>query len=103
MSRFVTDKTIKIDLGDDEWIEIKSNLSYLELEPIMKQLNKEGESVNIKMAIPLLEIAIVNWHLIDSGEPVEFNKDKIKQLDSATVLSVIPKLTELYFPEKKSS
>ena len=104
MSRFVSDATTKIELGDKEWIEVRKNLSFTELEPIIEKLDQKNEAANIKMAIPLLETAIVNWYLYnEKKEVVEFNKEKIKQLDSETVLEMVSKMTELYYQEKKKS
>lgn len=104
MSRFVTDKNIRISLGGNEWVDVHGQLTFAELSPIMSTIDSANPTANLKMAIPLLELAITDWCLEnDDATTVPFDKDKIKQLDTATVVELFPKIIQLYFPEKKSS
>lgn len=103
MSRFASNKVEKIDLGNDEWVEVKTQLSFEEMVPIVSQLDQSSDLANVKMAMPLLELAITGWNLEDeTGEPVEFNTVKVKELDMDTVMHLVGKCTELYFSEKKN-
>lgn len=105
MSRIVSSKPHRIDLGDGEWIDIKSQVSFAAIEPILSSFDKENEMANIKFAVPLLELAIVDWCLKadDTGTNfVAFAAEKIKDLNSDTVLDVFSKTMDVYFPQKKS-
>lgn len=103
MSRFISKKTKKIELSATEWVEVKESISYDELMPITALINPGGGIENAKAAMPLLELAIVGWNLKDDeGKDVECTKENIKNFDSTTVLEILPILTALYFPEKKS-
>lgn len=102
MSRFISNSTQKIEMGNEEYIEVKQSIPFAEMEPIMMLINKDNEIANIKIALPLIKAAVVGWNLKDEqGNLVEFNQEKINQLDTATILEIIPKLTDLYFPKKK--
>jgi len=101
MSRFVSDKKIKLELGGEEWVEIKENLSFNEMEPIMARLDGKDDTAALKMAIPLLKVALVDWNLLDDGKQIPFSVDKIEKLNTVTVTELLPKILEQYFPEKK--
>jgi|SRR3989344_3410543 len=89
MSRIPSDKTAKIDLENDEWIEVKSNVPYEELQAII-----EGKD---KIVLPLVELAIVGWCLKDdNGAGIAFSKELVKKLDFSTINLLFPKLTEMY-------
>lgn len=105
MSRFISTTTKKIFLDQTEYVEVKEQLSYQQLMPILElSLNSGGDKMaNLKMAMPLLEQAIVGWNLKnDKGELVIFDKIKIQELDAPTITTLIQECTKLYFPEKKS-
>jgi len=102
MSRFVSQGTIRLDLGKGEWIDYREKLSYAELEPVLVGLDAKNEQANVKMAIPLLELAITNWCLREDAEvgvEIPFDKAKIKDLDTQTVLQIFGEIIGQYFPE----
>lgn len=103
MSRFISDKTIKVDLGEGDSIELKEYIPFEELVPIISQIDKDNEASNMKIALPLLESAIVRWNLKDeNGVDVLPSKENIKKLNTPTIVELVQKCTELYFPEKKN-
>lgn len=103
MSRLASDKILHHDLGNGEYIECRTQLTYAELEPILGSVDTKKESANLKMAIPLLELAVTGWRLVDDdGQDIPFDKEKIKQLDSATVVPLFTELVGRYFPQKKN-
>jgi hypothetical protein len=103
MSRLVSNKTEKIDLGNGEWLEVKSGVTFAELEPVFGTGTEQNTRGNMQAAIKLLEVALVNWNLKeDDGTPIAFDKEMIKQLDTNTLIEVLPKLQTKYFPEKKA-
>ena len=73
MSRFISNKTVKIDMGNDEHVEVRASIPYEEMEPILAIADENDASTNLKMALPLLRAAIVGWNLKDEdGKVVEF-------------------------------
>lgn len=103
MSRFISQKTKRIELSATEWIELKEALSYNELLPVASIINPTDIGSNAKIALPLLKVAIVAWNLKDGeGADMPCTHENIDKLDSATVLELLPTVTLLYFPEKKS-
>lgn len=103
MSRIASKKTVKLDLGSGEWLEVRAALSFAELEPIVATMDAKNEAANIKLALPLFEAALVNWYLKDDdGNEVPFSVDKVKDLDAKTIMEHVVTLTTMYFPEKKS-
>lgn len=103
MSRFISKQSKRVSLNEKEWIEIRESVSYEELLPITKIIDPTNNSESAKAAIPMIELALTGWNFTDDdGKLVEFSKDSIHNLDSATVLEILPILTAQYFPEKKN-
>lgn len=103
MSRFISKNSKKIELDNKEWVEVRENVSFLELQPLLEGINKEDDIKNIKLALPILELGLTNWNFKDSDDKeVEFSKDKIKDLDTSTIIELVQILIGLYFPQKKS-
>lgn len=107
MSRFVSQGTKRFDLGNDEYIEYREKLSYKEMEPILAGLDAKNEAANIKMALPMLQVAITDWRLKgeEEGTTIPFSKEIIESLDSQTILQIFSTIFTTYFPEsqKKNS
>lgn len=104
MSRFVSKKTKRIDLGNEEFVDVRESLSFTEIEPIALAVDPKNPSASTKMAIPLLKLAITGWHILDDNNaPVPYSKDRIGDLDMETVTKLVADVSELYFPEKKNS
>jgi len=102
MSRFISNLSEKIELGNEEFIEVRKSIPFAEMEPVMLLIDSSNEIANIKIALPLLKAAVVGWNLKDDeGNAVEFSKENIDKLNMQTILEVLPKLTEMYFPKKK--
>lgn len=103
MSRFVTNATVPIDLGDGEVINVRAKLSFDELEAATNTIDKDGK-IGIKASLPLLEVAVVSWNLKDDeGKPVKYSKEQLTKLDTETFLTLVTELSDRYFPKKKDS
>jgi len=107
--RFVSSKeTVRIDLGDGDWVDIKARLSYGDrrkasggmmkvvfnptsgaVEPI--ELDIEQQEANLML------VGIVDWNLKDEeGEIAPINKDTVSMLDGETSDRVIAEMNERY-------
>lgn len=89
-NRFVKPKTVRIDLSDGDWIEIKRELNAGEHREIFGRMVKEmraGERATIDpelVGLTKLVGYIVAWSFEDNGKPVEVSADAIKSLDVET-------------------
>jgi len=103
MSRIVGKKTIKLELEDGQYIEMREKIPYREMQNIAINLDRENDANNLKMALPLLELAVVGWHLVDEdGAAFPFSKEAIgNSLDLETATMLLEKAFELYMPDKK--
>jgi len=103
MSRFVSQSTKKIELGNDEWVEVRESLAFDELLPITEGITQNNAN-DAKVAIPLLQAAIKSWNLKDDdGKDVPCTKENIKMLNTETVLALVGQVSDMYFPGKKGS
>lgn len=106
MSRFISNVTKKLDLGDGEWVEFKAGMSFNKMKEFTSSADQGDGANNIELLIPLLEYGIVNWLIKDDeGKEVPYSKEQILELDSKTILELAGFATTLYMPknEKKSS
>jgi hypothetical protein len=102
MSHFVSNKTIPIDLGGGEIVNIRESLSFDQILPFMK-MQEEG-TPQMALTIPLLVAAIASWNLLDDdGASVEVSEENIRKLKLETIMAVGEKVAKQYFPEKKES
>lgn len=100
MSHFISKATRKVDLGEGDFVEIRSELGYEHIVPFV-EMQKEGKS-ELEMMVPLLRSAIVSWNLKDeSGAVVEVSEENIKQLKFQTLTKLGEEVTAQYFPSKK--
>lgn len=102
--RIASSEPVRIDLDNGEWIDIKKSLSFADVTAVTEGVSVQGADEAAKIALPLIALAVVAWHLLDdSGQEIPLTKENVFLLDTATVQQLIPKLTEQYFAEKKSS
>ena len=92
MGCFVSKEAVRIQLeNSEEWIEIKPKLSLGDRNRLADALmeidtSKGGDEVAVSLRtgrylVALMETAIVNWHLLDDGKPVKFDRRQIAELD----------------------
>lgn len=100
---FVSDRIIKHDLGDGEWIEYKSDISYEDYSEMLGSIDMESKVAQMKLARPILKAVLVNWSLKDNeGNQIEFSKDKIDKLSTQAILLLSQPIIETFFVEKKN-
>jgi len=103
-NRFVTPATIRIDLTDGDWIEVKERLTYAEQKRLAGQTfrpvvntadltpTQDSESRGTDMELDLewysilrIKLWVVAWSFVDAaGNPVRPTMDAIRALDSET-------------------
>ena len=101
MSDFADD-TKKIDIGNEKFIEIKSELSFEEIL-FMTENKKKGEGVLLKGLFPLM---IKDWNLEKDGKKAEVNLENILKLKKDHVQIISKELMsiisiELYDKKKQ--
>jgi len=102
MSRFVGNKVITIDVGNEESVDLFAQIPYIKMQTILSNLSQQNPTENIKMSLPLLKLAISGWKLKDErGELVPFTQDAVDNLDFETVTLLTEHAVKLYFPDKK--
>ena len=99
---FVQPSTVKIDLGDGDWLQVKRELSAGELKAMRTasftymqgapttddaaQAGKADDEVKLgvdwrKLAVAKILAYVIDWNAKDAqGRPVPFSRDAIEQL-----------------------
>lgn len=107
--RFVSaTDTVRIDLGDGDWVDIKKRLSFGErrraranmlrtqFDPNLGQLAAFDVDMDAQTEALML-IAIVGWNLEDEkGELVPINADTISMLDEDTGDTILDAINDQY-------
>lgn len=95
MARFVTPETVRLELSDGDWIEIKERLNLWERERLTGtgigglRTSKDGDpQIGLNYAhyvIQKLETWIVDWSFVDGDDKrVEISRDALRNLDPDT-------------------
>lgn len=100
MSRFVNPNDLhKIDLGDDEWVEVPKKLSYGMISDL-----GDIDSSNSEKTTKLLLTVIKSWNLKnDKGTVLPVNEANIKMLDIPTVTEISDYIATMIDLGKKKS
>jgi hypothetical protein len=98
MSRFASKEVKKIELGNDEYVEIYVSLPFSKMEPIMAQIDEKNPNANLKLSLPVVQAGIASWNLKnESGEDVPCTPENIAELNFTTISTVAKECFELYF------
>jgi hypothetical protein len=97
--RFVSLNTVRLDLSDGDWIEIKERLSYAEAQALgsasLVGLNGRG-GYDIDMArfgLKRIETWLTDWSFVDTdGKSVNLTVDAIRNLDPDTATEILTAL-----------
>ncbi len=97
MSRFVSDKKIKVVLpkqsGDEleEWVEIRTKFGFEEIVDI-----NESSPTKSQVSTALLGLAVTGWNLKDEdGNDVPLSVENIRKLDVQTVTVLMKQIEGL--------
>jgi len=96
--------TKRVMVSEDEWIDMRAELSVKELFPFAKF--SDGSEFDYEEVIEAVGSLVVNWNVKDSDNNfIEFSKDKVCNLSIDTFLLLQKYLEEIINPltlEKKS-
>lgn len=88
MPFLVSNKSVRVKLdGSDDWIDVKAKLSAGDRASLQDRLlTIERETANVQVhsgayLVALMEIAFVDWHIVEDGQPIPFDKGSIREID----------------------
>ena len=97
---FVSDEVVRIDLEEGTWVGVRKELAFDQFREVFSHLDEKASEIeNLKVALPLLELAIVNW----SDPKVECTPGNIRKLNAMTIIELAKRIMPMYAPQKKSS
>jgi hypothetical protein len=83
--RFVAPQTDRIDFTEDEWIDVKRELTTGETRAMYGQMYTEGAFDPRRVAIARILAYVVEWSLLDlSGRPAPLSLQAVDGLDNET-------------------
>jgi len=104
-NRFVTPRTIRLELSDGDWIEVKERLTYGEQQRLGSgafekvSRSSDGSDIEFRMNMERYSILrmstwIVDWSFTDErGKPVAVSQSAIAALDPDTADEIDAALT----------
>lgn len=104
MGFLVSNKPVRVQLEDDDnWIDVKAKLSAgdrAKLQDGLLMIERTTSDVRVQSGgylVTLMEIAFIDWHIVEDGEEVPFAKKTISQidLDHPLVEAACDKIAEL--------
>ena len=97
-NRFVSNEIVRLELSDDDWIEVKKRLSYAEQQRLatgaFSRMGMADKEIELKMDSEAFNcqrflIWIVDWSFVNAkGKQVSVTLDAIKQLDPDTAAEI---------------
>ena len=104
MSRIVSDKLVKIDLENGEYVEVRKSMTYEESAEFISKIDRTNELANARLPMQILEKCAKGWNILDDeGQPVPFSQENLHKLDTKTVTFLSEKLIEMYFNVEKKN
>jgi len=92
MSKFVTDKLTKIDLGDGEWVKVPSAVSF----NLVRDFTKVQADSDMEKSMEMLIVLVKGWNLKDEDDkPAELTPDNLKRLDMKYINIIIQELLKI--------
>jgi len=94
-NRFVKPQTVRLELSDGDWIEVKKELNAGEHRRVFGRLVKDmraGERAQLdpeQVGLTKVVEYLVAWSLEDNGKPVEVTEGAINSLDAQTFGEIV--------------
>ena len=99
MSFFIEKSTKVVQLDENNSITIIDNLSAEEFIRLDKEIGfdtLQSGTAKIEDLVKMLEIFLVDWHLLDNkGKAVPFHKDSIKRVSVTALTSLVEAVMEV--------
>jgi hypothetical protein len=102
-NRFVVPSTVKVDLSEGDWIELKERLTYGEQQRLassaLSRMTNAGADAGIdldfeKHSLMRMETWVVDWSFVGpNGKPVEITRRAISALDPDTAAEIDAAIT----------
>jgi len=99
-NRFVKPQTVRLDLSDGDWIEVKKELNAGEHRRVFGRLVKDmraGERAQLdpeQVGLTKVVEYLVAWSLENNGKPVEITEGAINSLDAQTFDEIVKAIDE---------
>lgn len=99
-NRFVRPQTVRLELSDGDWIEVKKELNAGEHRRVFGRLVKDmraGERAQLdpeQVGLTKVVEYLVAWSLEDNGKPVEITEGAINSLDAQTFGEIVKAIDE---------
>ena len=102
MSRFISQKTKRINLNDSEYIDVVEKIDYESYLGIVGLMDLKNGIV-LPAFMPLLKKVVVGWNFKDDdGIDVPCTPENISKLDAISLIDIANLLMPIYTPEKKN-
>ena len=101
-NRFVVPSTVRVDLSDGDWIEIKERLTYgeqqrLSSSALTRMISGEDAGIELdfeKHSLMRMETWLVDWSFVGpNGKPVGITRRAISALDPDTAAEIDAAIT----------
>lgn len=104
-NRFVRPETVRLELSDGDWIDIRKELTYgdiLDLQEASTVLDDNGELHfnGSEFSINRILAWVVAWSFEDENGPVELTRDAIKALSAEAAGEINRALNEYQEKQK---
>lgn len=82
MKWFVAPETVRLDLGDGQWMDIKKQLNTGETQEMYRQMRgTDGAVDSSKIRLAKVAAYLLDWSLVDlGGKKAEPNEDSLKNM-----------------------
>ncbi len=94
-NRFVKPKTVRLDLSDGDWVDVKRELNAGEHRRVFSRMVKEmraGEKTTIdpeQVGLSKLVEYIVDWSFEDNGKAIPVSASAFNALDAETFTELV--------------
>jgi len=104
-NRFVVPNTVRVELTDGDWVELKDRLTYGEQQrlassALTRMTNSGGEDAGIELdfekhSLMRMETWLVDWSFVGlNGKPVSITRAAIAALDPETAAEIDAAITK---------
>ena len=97
MSKFVSNKTKRIEFKDGEYAEIRADLSWQELKDLIKTSAKNEAGGQIENMLFFLK----SWNFKEDGQEVEITKESIGRLEVSVFHKIDGEMSQIIAPRDK--